>query len=184
MPPLEAVAAARAGRFGRVLNFDERLLLRMRRLHGPWRTRLARALTQIGDARTWTLIGISLLATCTPTGLQLGLRLGVGTLLATLLSQVLKRSLNRARPTSAIEGFTALAENPDAFSFPSGHTSAAFSVAVAFGGAPFGLGPLSLLMATGIGLSRVYLGAHYPLDVAAGVALGSVAGLAARLLVP
>jgi len=76
-----------------------------------------------------------------------------------------------------------LAENPDRFSFPSGHTAAAFAVAVAFAGEPGGLGPLALLLATGIGLSRVYLGAHYPLDVAAGGMLGVFAGLAARLLV-
>jgi undecaprenyl-diphosphatase len=176
--------AARAGRFRHVLTFDEWLLLKMGQLHGPWRTRVARTLTHIGGARGWTLIGICLLATCTRTGLRLGLRLGAGTLLATLLSQGLKRSLNRARPTSAIEGFTALADNPDAFSFPSGHTSAAFAAAVAFAGAPARLGPLSLVLGTGIGLSRVYLGAHYPLDVAAGAALGSVAGMAARLLVP
>jgi undecaprenyl-diphosphatase len=115
--------------------------------------------------------------------MHLGLRLGAAATLATAFSQALKRSLTRARPDSAIAGFEALAVNPDRFSFPSGHTAAAFGVAIAFAGEPFGLGPLALLLAVGIGLSRVYLGAHYPLDVAAGATLGVFAGLASRLLV-
>jgi undecaprenyl-diphosphatase len=178
-----AVAVVRHGRLQRLLSFDEALLLAVRQLHRPWRTAIARALTRIGDGRSWTFAGVALLGTLTPTGIHLGLRLGAATLLATLLSQTLKRSLTRARPDSAIEGFEALAANPDRFSFPSGHTAAAFSVAVAFAGEPFGIGPAATLLATGIALSRVYLGAHYPLDVVAGGVLGLFAGLAARLLV-
>jgi len=181
--PLEAAVSARPGRFRLLFAADEWLLLRMRRWHGPWRTRLARGLTRAGDGKSWTLVALAFLATRTPTGVHLGLRLAAATLLATLLSQVLKRGLNRPRPTRAIEGFTALAENPDAFSFPSGHTAAASAVAVAFAGQGHGLGPASLALAFGIGLSRVYLGAHYPLDVAAGAALGALAGALARLLV-
>lgn len=177
-------AAERVARFHRILRFDESLLLELARFQGPWRTRLAHALTAAGDARSWTFVTIAFLATCNPTAMRLGARIGTSALLATLFSQVLKRTLGRARPTSAIEGFTALAENPDAFSFPSGHTSAAFAVAVALAGAPFGIGPVSLLLATGIGLSRVYLGAHYPLDVTAGAVLGASAGLVTRVLLP
>jgi undecaprenyl-diphosphatase len=181
---LSVAGATRAGLFQRLLDFDAWLLVKVRRLRAPGLTRLARTLSRAGDAKSWTLACVVMLATRTATSLWLGLRLGAATLLATILSQTLKRALNRARPTYTIEGFTALAENPDAFSFPSGHTTAAFAVAVAYIGAPVGLGPLSLLFAVGIGLSRVYLGAHYPLDVAAGAALGSLAGVAARLLLP
>ncbi len=181
--PSTATVVVRAGRFQRILSLDEALLLSFRRFHAPWRTAIARTLTRMGDARTWTVAGVVCMATFTPRGTHLGLRLGAAAGIATVLSQTLKRSLTRARPDTAIVGFEALSANPDRFSFPSGHTAAAFGVAVAFAGEPHGLGPAALLLAVGIGLSRVYLGAHYPLDVVAGGALGVFAGLASRLLV-
>ena len=72
-------------------------------------------------------------------------------------------------------------ENPDAFSFPSGHTAAASAVAIALAGQGW-LGRFHLGLAFAIAISRVYLGAHYPLDIAAGGALGLIAGLLARAL--
>jgi undecaprenyl-diphosphatase len=176
-------ARLRPTRLARLLHLDELVLLGMRRFHAPSRTRVARALTSAGNAETWTAVGLGLLATFHPVGVHMGLRLGAAALLATAGAQILKRRLLRPRPSRAIDGFAPLADNPDAFSFPSGHTAAAFAVAVALAGEPFGAGPLALLLAGGIGLSRVYLGAHYPLDVAVGAALGSGAGLLARLLV-
>jgi undecaprenyl-diphosphatase len=177
-------AALRVAGLAGLLAFDELLLLGMRRFHGPWRTRVAKLFTRAGDARTYTVVGITLVATGRPIGLHVAMRMGVGCTLGALASQALKRTLNRARPTRAIAGFEALADDPDAFSFPSGHTAAAFGVAVALAGEPWFAGPLSLLLATGIALSRVYLGAHYPFDVLVGGLIGTGAGAAARVAVP
>ncbi len=174
----------RVARLARLLGYDERLLLHFRRYHNPWRTAIARALTAAGGARTWTTVCAALLVAGTPRSVHLAIRLAAGCALGALSAQLLKRALNRARPTTAIEGFEALAENPDAFSFPSGHTSAAFAVAVALAGEPHAAGPLSLILAVAIALSRVYLGAHYPADVVVGAALGSAVGVGARWLVP
>jgi undecaprenyl-diphosphatase len=183
-----SAVARRAAYLARLLGWDESLLLGMRRFHAPWRTRIAHALTRAGDARSLTAAGVALmgagLALRSRPVLHVAVRFGAASLAATAASQALKRSLTRRRPTSAISGFTALAENPDAFSFPSGHTSAAFAIAAALHREPFCAGPVALLLAVGIGLSRVYLGAHYPLDVAAGAALGSATGVAVRIAVP
>ena len=179
--PVEPACAAR---FARLLGYDERLLLLLQKYQGPWRTRVAHALTTVGDGRSWAAVGLAFLATGQARCVHVGLRLFAGATLGALAAQVLKRTLNRRRPDTAIEGFEALAENPDSFSFPSGHTAAAFGVAVALAGEPYCAGPVSLLLATGISLSRVYLGAHYPLDVLVGGMLGAAAGAGARALVP
>jgi undecaprenyl-diphosphatase len=100
-----------------------------------------------------------------------------------VLSQLLKRVCCRTRPDCGITGFAALAENPDSFSFPSGHTAAAFGIAVALAGEESWLGMLMLALSSGIAVSRVYLGAHYPLDIAAGALVGTLSGLAGRLLI-
>ncbi len=163
-----------------LLRFDEALLLGVSRWHVPSLTLLMRALTRFGDASSWVLVGLVLLAAGGPAR-QYGMLLGSAAIIATVFSQALKRVCRRPRPSSGIGGFTALTENPDVFSFPSGHTAAAFAVAIALAGHGW-LGPFHLSLALAIGMSRVYLGAHYPLDVAVGGAVGLIAGLAARVL--
>ncbi len=131
--------------------------------------------------RSWVVFALAL-AAAGPAGPAYALRVGVAGGIAAAASSLLKRACSRPRPDAGIGGFAALVECPDAFSFLSGHAAAAFAIAVALAGQGGWLGPLALMLAIGIALSRVYLGAHHPLDVAAGVLLGALAGLAARAL--
>jgi undecaprenyl-diphosphatase len=168
-----------------VVSIDQAVLLAVRRWESRGMTRAMRLLTRLGDTATWVVVGLAFLA-AGGAAARYGALLGAGAVLAVAVSQLLKRVCCRTRPDcgmAGVGGFAALAENPDAFSFPSGHTAAAFGIAVALAGEGSWLGGLTLSLAAGIAVSRVYLGAHYPLDVAAGTLLGTLCGLAARLLV-
>jgi undecaprenyl-diphosphatase len=163
-----------------VLSFDEMLLLRARRLEAPMLTPLMRTFTTLGNPASWTLFGIAL-AFAGPKGPRLSRALATAGVIASLTSLGLKRLFGRPRP-STIPNFFALAEDPDAFSFPSGHTAAAVAIAISVGAENPKLGLGLVGLAVGIAASRVYLGAHYPLDVAAGAVLGAGAGAATRVL--
>ena len=167
----------------RVVSIDQRLLLSVRRWESRAMTRLMRSLTHLGDPASWIVLGLAL-SFSGPGGSRYFALIGTAAGFALAVSQLLKRACCRRRPDCSIGGiggFAALAENPDVFSFPSGHTSVAFAVAAVFAGQP--LGALILVLAIGIAISRVYLGAHYPLDVAAGILVGTLCGTAANLLV-
>lgn len=85
---------------------------------------------------------------------------------------ILKNGFKRNRPQAALKDFQSLVTPSDQFSFPSGHTSAAFLVAVISGVfIPILLFPL-LFWAALVGLSRIVLGVHFPTDTVVGMVLG------------
>lgn len=92
--------------------------------------------------------------------------------LSHILVQVVKRTVGRPRPSSH-GTLTALVLEPDQFSFPSGHSAAVMSYAIAYAVAfPVFSIPL-VMLAVLVGMSRVCLGVHYPGDVLAGQMLSA-----------
>ncbi len=107
----------------------------------------------------------------------------ISVILAGLLSQVGKHMWDRPRPIMVLHDVRWVGQPLFVHSFPSGHTTTAFAFATAIGilypRARWILYPLATL----VGISRIYLGAHFPLDVLGGAVLGIFSGLlAGRIL--
>jgi undecaprenyl-diphosphatase len=89
------------------------------------------------------------------------------------LNMALKWTVRRRRPQ--LDGLPALTGTPTRLSFPSAHASTSFAGALAY--SRLGLPARGLYgLAAGLALSRLYLGVHYPSDVLAGAALGTLVG--------
>lgn len=99
---------------------------------------------------------------------------GVGC--AYLISSSVKWSIGRQRP--AIEDLPHLMRTPTGLSFPSSHATSSFAAARAY--SRFLPAKVLYPVAVAMALSRVYLGVHYPSDIVAGAALGTVLGSWAR----
>ena len=134
---------------------------------------MARAFSRSGDGYLHVLVPL-LVWSLDPEGFALLLPLLTLAITAErALYWLVKNTLRRPRPQDSVPGFRSLISASDQFSFPSGHSSGAFLLATAlmlvYGAAA---APM-FLWATGVALSRILLGVHFPGDTLAGALMGS-----------
>lgn len=156
-----------------VSGLDSRLFLTIFNLNGKKALdRVMYGLSRLGDGYFYAVVGLLLLFI----DLKLALKAIPAGLIAFALElavyKILKTKTRRFRPFEKIPGIRALLPPPDKFSFPSGHTGAAFLMATLFGTLISVLLIPLVIIASLIGFSRIYNGLHFPSDVVMGMMLG------------
>jgi len=146
---------------------------------GTWLDRIFHGWTYLGDGWMWVLV-VLLVAYFQREKLLLVL---CCIAVSTLLAQGVKHLLfpNELRPAADQKELSYIHTVPGvelhtSQSFPSGHTSAAFSIFLLACHliSHRNVVPMGFLLALGVGYSRIYLAQHFPVDVAAGMVVGSI----------
>lgn len=168
---------------------DGKLLIGIQHtLNADWLTPVMKGLSFLGNIG-WASIVLCMVLICIKKTRKIGF-LCAGSVVLTFVccTGVIKPLVDRMRPWEVINGVNVLLEDPGDASFPSGH--AANSMAVAFAlwlntGSERGefvnrlhrWSWCAIAIALLIGLSRLYLGMHFPSDVLAGILLAIICGL-------
>jgi len=134
-------------------------------------------ITMLGDAGIlWILIAVIMLffKKYRKNGLLLGIGLLIGVIIGNL---ILKNIIARDRPCWIEASFPLLLENPDDYSFPSGHTLASAIAATMLTITNRKFGIVVIPLAAVIAFSRLYLYVHFPSDVIFAAILGIAIGI-------
>jgi undecaprenyl-diphosphatase len=170
---------------GRGRRLDERLYRLVNLARGPAADAAFRGITELGSI--WASVGAAGALTARRRPRE-GLDAASAALVMWVVGQGAKRVFLRPRPYDALTGVRLLIGRPRGTSWPSSHPAVilAFATVAArdLGLSPVARGGLASL-AGAVGLSRVYLGVHYPSDVLGGILLGrGVAGLWSAVVSP
>lgn len=118
---------------------------------------------------------------------RLAIEIVFGTITLWLLVEIIKALSVRDRPFRILEKARVIGWQERGDSFPSGHTTQIFFMMTLLV-CHYQLGMIASIVLYGIaalvGFTRIYVGAHYPRDVIAGMALGSIWGILAAMIDP
>jgi undecaprenyl-diphosphatase len=117
-----------------------------------------------------------------PRGVALSVWGALAALIALVLAQPISHSAGERRPfqVASLHALTLVHHSSDP-GFPSDHATAAGAVAAALFFVSWRLGLVTALAAVVLAFSRVYVGVHFPQDVAAGLVLGAAVAVAGAL---
>ena len=164
---------------------DVRIIRLFNKQHYPkWLDRLMWMATQLGNMLA-ALLAAGLLFILNYR--RMAFEVVFGTLLLWLLVETIKALADRDRPFLTLEKTRVIGWREIGHSFPSGHTTQIFFLATLFiHRFQLGVGVSIVLYAVAalVGFTRIYVGAHYPRDVVAGVVLGSLWGILTMLVNP
>ena len=167
-----------------LLKLDGNILLWIQEyVRNDFLTPVFKFITSLGDeGYVWIAIALILIFT---KKYRAGISVGVALLGSLLFNNMLIKNLvRRVRPYRVLETLTILIEEPGEFSFPSGHTSSSFAAGVVlFMLLPKKDGVPAMILAFLIGISRLYVGVHYPTDVLGGMVMGTLLAIGAVKLV-
>jgi undecaprenyl-diphosphatase len=164
-----AVVVAPPARAG----IDRRLFSMINDLpHSTTSDRYVSVLSDLGEGLGWVAGGVALAMIGGPRGRRAGMATALASLAATyIVQQRVKPMFRRVRPFVNREARVVGTRPPD-HSFPSGHTASSFAAATALAFFYPRAAPVAYTLATGVGISRVHLGVHFPSDAAVGGAIG------------
>lgn len=158
-----------------LLQLDGQLLTAIQGLRMAWLDPVVSIYTKLGDAGIlWIALSLAMLL-YKPTRRAGTLALGAMILGLLVTNITIKPLVERPRPWLGWPILPLVTEK-DPNSFPSGHTCAAFAAGLSWARAlPWRWGRIAApVLAALMGLSRLYVGVHYPTDVLAGAVIGTL----------
>ena len=160
------------------------LFFNLRGARPLWLDRVMLGFTQIGNGIVGLVVALMFFAAGER---LLAYEIALGILTLWLVVELMKALLYRRRPFIRLTQARIVGRRAGGRSFPSGHTSQVFFMATLLV-QHFRLGVWAALLLYGVallvGITRMYVGAHYPRDVLAGAILGSAWGLLGAIVDP
>lgn len=144
--------------------------------HSPVSDRYGSMISDVGEGLGWVGAGAALVWLGGVKGRRAGIATALAALSTTYLVQRLVKPVFRRRRPFVDRDVLVVGVKPLDASFPSGHSAASFAAATALASFYPNVAPLVYLLAAGVGVSRVYLGHHFPSDVGVGAATGAGIG--------